>query len=145
MGVTIGVALVWTFGLTQLVIGHLNVATAFSSASSRATDQRRYPLQARYYEERRRGVPAPDALRVAVHETWQPTVIAALASAASYVSLMVTDFSAFRDFGFIARADAPVLGGQDADGATPLAPVRAASPVDESKQTGPVAGCGVSA
>jgi uncharacterized protein len=60
--------------------------------------------QARYYEERRRGVPVPEALRTAVRQTWQPTVIATLAAAASYVSLLVTDFSAFRDFGFIAAS-----------------------------------------
>jgi predicted RND superfamily exporter protein len=39
-----------------------------------------------------------------VHATWQPTVIAAFASAASYLSLLVTDFSAFRHFGFIAAS-----------------------------------------
>jgi predicted RND superfamily exporter protein len=105
MGVTIGVALVWTFGLTELVIGHLNVATGFLVSIVAGNGINVGILyQARYYEERRRGVPVNDALRTAVQETWQPTVIAALASAASYVSLLVTDFSAFRHFGFIAAS-----------------------------------------
>ena len=105
MGVTIGVALVWTFGVTRLFIGHLNVATGFLFSIVAGNGINVGILyQARYYEERRKGVPVPDALRKAVHETWQPTIIAALASAASYVSLLVTDFSAFRDFGFIAAS-----------------------------------------
>jgi predicted RND superfamily exporter protein len=103
MGVTIAVALVWTFGITRLVIGHLNVATGFLFSIVAGNGVNVGILyQARYYEERRKGLPAADALRKAVHETWQPTVIASLASAASYVSLLVTEFSAFRDFGFIA-------------------------------------------
>ena len=105
MGITIGVALVWTFGLTQIVIGYLNVATGFLVSIVAGNGINVGILyQARYYEERRRGVPIPDALRTAVRQTWQPTVIAALASAASYVSLLVTDFSAFRHFGFIAAS-----------------------------------------
>jgi uncharacterized protein len=52
MGLTILVGLTWTFGLTQIVIGHLNVATAFlisivggngstsASSTSRATSRR---------------------------------------------------------------------------------------------------------
>jgi predicted RND superfamily exporter protein len=105
MGITIGVALVWTFGLTQIVIGHLNVATGFLVSIVAGNGINVGILyQSRYFEERRRGVPVQEALRTAVHATWQPTVIAALASAASYVSLLVTQFSAFRDFGFIAAS-----------------------------------------
>ncbi len=105
MGLTIGVALVWTFGLTQIFIGHLNVATGFLFSIVAGNGINVGILyQARYFEERRRGVPVPEALRTAVHQTWQPTVIAALASAASYVSLLITDFSAFRHFGFIAAS-----------------------------------------
>jgi len=105
MGVTIAVALVWTFGVTRLVIGYLNVATGFLFSIVAGNGINVGILyQARYYEERRRGVPVPEALRTAVRQTWQPTVIATLAAAASYVSLLVTDFSAFRDFGFIAAS-----------------------------------------
>ena len=105
MGVTILVALVWTFGVTQIAIGHLNVATGFLVSIVAGNGINVGILyQSRYFEERRRGVAVPEALRLAVHQTWQPTVIAALASAASYVSLLVTDFSAFRHFGFIAAS-----------------------------------------
>jgi predicted RND superfamily exporter protein len=103
MGITIGVGLVWTLGLTQLVIGHLNVATGFLISIIAGNGINVGILyQSRYFEERRRGTDTVGALRTAVRTTWQPTVIAALASAASYVSLLATEFRAFRQFGFIA-------------------------------------------
>jgi predicted RND superfamily exporter protein len=105
MAVTIAVGLTWTFGLTQMVIGHLNVATAFLVSIVAGNGINVGILyQARYFEERRRGAEPPDALRTAVHATWKPTAIAAAAAAASYGSLFVTDFRAFRDFGFIAAS-----------------------------------------
>jgi hypothetical protein len=103
MGISIGVALVWTFGVTQIFVGYLNVATGFLASIVAGNGINVGILyQSRYFEERRNGVPVTDALRLAVRSTWQPTVIAAVASAASYVGLLVTDFSAFRQFGFIA-------------------------------------------
>jgi len=105
MAVTIAVGLVWTFGLTQIVIGHLNVATAFLVSIVAGNGINVGILyQARYFEERRRGLDPRAALRTAVHATWRPTAVAALAAAASYGSLLVTDFRAFRDFGFIAAS-----------------------------------------
>jgi predicted RND superfamily exporter protein len=103
MGITIGAALVWTLGVTQIFIGHLNVATGFLISIIAGNGINVGILyQSRYFEERQRGVSVPDALRTAVRATWQPTVIAALASAASYSSLWITDFRGFRHFGFIA-------------------------------------------
>jgi predicted exporter len=103
MAITIAVGLTWTFGLTQIVIGHLNVATAFLVSIVAGNGINVGILyQSRYFEERRRGLDAGAAVRAAVHATWKPTAIAAAASAASYGSLLVTDFRAFRDFGFIA-------------------------------------------
>lgn len=105
MGVSILVGLIWTFGVTQLVIGYLNMATGFLVSIVAGNGVNVGILyQSRYFEERRRGVDMVEALRRSVFATWQPTVIAALASAASYVSLLVTDFSAFRQFGFIAAS-----------------------------------------
>jgi uncharacterized protein len=105
MAVTIAVGLTWTFGLTQVVIGHLNVATAFLVSIVAGNGINVGILyQSRYFEERRRGADPRSAVRTAVRETWMPTAIAALGSAASYGSLVVTDFRAFRDFGFIAAS-----------------------------------------
>ena len=103
MGITIAVGLVWTLGFTQIFIGHLNVATGFLISIIAGNGINVGILyQSRYFEERRRGASAPDALRTSVRATWQPTVIAALAAAASYLSLLVTDFRAFKYFGVIA-------------------------------------------
>jgi uncharacterized protein len=105
MGITIGVGLIWTFGLTQIVIGHLNMATGFLVSIVAGNGINVGILyQARYFEERRGGASTVDALRTSVRATWQPTVIAALAAAASYLSLLVTDFRGFRHFGFIAAS-----------------------------------------
>jgi uncharacterized membrane protein YdfJ with MMPL/SSD domain len=103
MALTIAVGLTWTFGITALVIGHLNVATAFLISIVAGNGINVGILyQARYFEERRRGLSVPGAIHAAVEATWMPTAIAALASAASYGSLFITNFRAFRDFGFIA-------------------------------------------
>ncbi len=103
MGITIGVGLVWTLGLTQIVIGHLNVATGFLISIIAGNGINVGILyQSRYFEERARGVPTAEALQTSVRATWKPTVIAALASAASYASLLPTQFPSFRHFGFIA-------------------------------------------
>jgi predicted RND superfamily exporter protein len=103
MGVTIAIGLVWTLGFTQIFIGHLNVATGFLISIIAGNGINVGILyQSRYFEERRAGAPAAEALKTAVRATWQPTVIAALAAAASYLSLLVTDFRAFKHFGIIA-------------------------------------------
>jgi hypothetical protein len=103
MAVTILVGLVWTFGLTRLVIGHLNMATAFLFSIVAGNGINVGILyQSRYFEERARGRPAADAVRRSITSTWQPTVIAAVAAAAAYSSLVATDFRAFRHFGLIA-------------------------------------------
>ncbi len=103
MGITIAVGLIWTLGFTQIFIGHLNLATGFLISIIAGNGINVGILyQSRYFEERRRGVGVPEALRSAVRSTWQPTAIAALAAAASYLSLLVTDFRAFKHFGIIA-------------------------------------------
>ena len=103
MALSIVAGLTWTFGLTQIVIGHLNVATGFLISIVAGNGINVDILyQSRYFEQRRAGSPAEEAARTAMRTTWLPTVVAALASAASYGSLLVTDFRAFRDFGLIA-------------------------------------------
>jgi uncharacterized protein len=105
MGVSILAGLVWTFGLTQIVIGHLNIATAFLISIVAGNGINVGILyQSRFFEQRRAGASPAEALLTAMRTTWWPTVIAALAAAASYGSLLSTDFRAFRDFGFIAAS-----------------------------------------
>jgi hypothetical protein len=56
---------------------------------------------ARFLEARRRGAGLQDGVRIAHRETWLPTLTAGLTAAASYGSLMITEFRGFRDFGMI--------------------------------------------
>jgi hypothetical protein len=102
LGVTIAAGVAWTFGLTQLTIGHLNVATGFLF-SIVAGNGINFGIiyQARYLEERRTGASMDDAIVTAHRTTWGATLTAALAAAASYASLGVTDFRGFRHFAVI--------------------------------------------
>jgi predicted RND superfamily exporter protein len=102
MTITILCGLAWTFGLTQLAIGHVNVATGFlfSIVAGNGINVGILYL-ARYYEERRAGRTAPEAIAITHRATWQSTLVAAVASAAAYMSLSITDFRAFKHFAFI--------------------------------------------
>jgi len=105
MTLTIGVGVALTFGLTELVLGHLNLATGFLFTIVAGNGINFAILfMARYLEERRRGEPLAQAVDVARRETWRPTLTAALAAAASYGSLVFTAFRGFREFGIIGAA-----------------------------------------
>lgn len=105
MSLTIAIGVAWTFGLTQLTIGHLNMATGFLFTIV-AGNGINFAIifMARYLEARRAGAPMEKALLLAQRETWIPTLTAALAAGAAYASLLVTEFRGFRDFGAIGGA-----------------------------------------
>src|SRR5438067_7432853 len=91
-----------TFGWARLAIGQLNSATAFlGSVVAGNGINFGIILAARYQEERRLGSHA-QALATALRETAGPTLVAAMAAAASYLSLIVTGFRGFSEFGAIA-------------------------------------------
>jgi predicted RND superfamily exporter protein len=99
-GIAVGLAI--TFGLTAIVIGHLNVATGFlfSIVAGNGINAGIIWL-ARYDEERRRGRTPAEAVAITHGATWRATSMAALAAAASYGSLAVTKFPAFHELAFI--------------------------------------------
>lgn len=102
MVVTIGVGVAWTFGVTYLTVGHLNVATGFLFTIIAGNGINFCIIyMARYLEVRRRGAGVADAVGTARRETWVPTLTACVAAAASYGSLGATDFRGFHDFGII--------------------------------------------
>jgi uncharacterized protein len=102
MGITIACGLACTFGVTELAIGHLNVATGFLFSIIMGNGINVGVIyMARYYEEKRKGASTPHAVRTAHKVTWPSTLVAAVASAAAYASLAVTDFRAFRQFAFV--------------------------------------------
>ncbi len=94
-----------TFAFTKLTVGSLNLASAFLSSIVIGNGINfGLVLLARYQEERLRE-PDPDvALRAAVRGAAPGTLAAALAAAVAYLSLTVTPFRGFRDFGIIAAA-----------------------------------------
>lgn len=102
MTITIGIGVAWTFGVTQVLIGHLNMATGFLFTIV-AGNGINFGIiyMARYLEMRRRGSTLIEAVRIAHRETWLPTLTAGCAAGAAYGSLVVTDFRGFRDFGLI--------------------------------------------
>ncbi|AUX42748.1 hypothetical protein SOCE26_041810 [Sorangium cellulosum] len=105
MLIAIGIGVAWTFGFTELAIGHLNMATGFLF-SIVAGNGINFGIiyMARYLEARRGGASLLEGVRVAHRETWLPTLTAGCAAAAAYASLLVTEFRGFRDFGLIGGA-----------------------------------------
>jgi uncharacterized protein len=102
MGITIACGLAWTFGVTEIFIGHLNVATGFLFSIIMGNGINVGVIYvARYYEEKRGGASTPEAVRTAHRVTWPSTLVAAIASAAAYSSLGVTNFRAFKQFAFV--------------------------------------------
>jgi predicted RND superfamily exporter protein len=102
MVVTMAVGVSWTFGFTKLAIGHLNLATGFLFTII-AGNGINFGIiyMSRFLEARRLGASLQDGVRIAHRETWLATLTAGAAAAASYGSLMITEFRGFRDFGMI--------------------------------------------
>ena len=91
-----------TFGLARLTIGHLNSVSAFLSSIVVGNGINFGMLVlARHLEERRRAEPWQQALARALGGSFTGTLTAALAAGIAYLSLIVTDFRGFRDFGAI--------------------------------------------
>jgi hypothetical protein len=102
MGLGIGIGVAWTFALTQVFIGRLNLATGFLFTIIAGNGINfSILLMARYLEERRRGMPTEPALVEAMRCTWRPTLTAAATASAAYGALVVTEFKGFREFGWI--------------------------------------------
>src|SRR6185295_4044586 len=102
MAVTMLAGLTFTFGLTRLAIGHLNVITGFLVSIIAGNGMNFGILYvARFLEERRRGSDLESAIKQAHLATWVGTLTAALAAAAAYGSLAVTQFHGFKHFAFI--------------------------------------------
>jgi uncharacterized protein len=98
-------ATVLAYAVAYLAFGYLTTVTSFLVAFVMGNGTNyAVALLNRYQQQRREGL----ALRVAVLEAcgalWRPTGVAALASAVSYASLMITGFRGFSQFGLIGAA-----------------------------------------
>lgn len=98
-------ATVMAYGFAWLVFGYLTTVTSFlvSFIMGNGTNYA-VVLLARYEEQRRHGLSGPQAIDEALSAVWRSTGVAALASALSYLSLQVTSFRGFSQFGLIGAA-----------------------------------------
>jgi predicted RND superfamily exporter protein len=102
LGVNIGVGCAATFGLTELVLGHLNVATAFlfSIVAGNGVNFSIIWL-GRFLEERRSAESLVDMLATTSRRTCGATLTAAAAASAAYAALGIGHFRGFKHFAFI--------------------------------------------
>jgi len=97
------IGIIWTLGLTAMTIGGLNLITAFLILIlfGLGIDFAIHNTS-RYLEERRNGSAPETAIIVIMTETGSASFIAALTTSAGFFALMLTEFRAFKEFGFIA-------------------------------------------
>jgi multidrug efflux pump subunit AcrB len=102
LGIAITAGCAWTFAATQLVIGHLNVATGFlfSIVAGNGINFGIIFL-GRYVEEVRHGKTVNESIHLARATTWRATLTAVLAATAAYGSLYVSEFQGLRQFAII--------------------------------------------
>jgi predicted RND superfamily exporter protein len=102
LGATIAAGCAVTFGLTEVVLGHLNVLTAFlfSIIAGNGVNFGIIWL-ARFIEERQAGWAPSHAALAASRGTWAATLTAACAAGAAYAALAIGHFRGFRQFAFI--------------------------------------------
>ena len=97
------ISLIATLAVTTLVIGQLNLITAFLTLIlfGLGIDFGVHNF-ARYVEERRAGLDLRETIRIIIERTGRASFMAAITTGASFFALMMTQFRAFSEFGFIA-------------------------------------------
>lgn len=95
-------SLTWTFGVTYLAIGSLNMITVglFAILFGLGIDFGIH-IFARYREAHRRGMDIEQALTVTVRYTGKALATTAVTTSVAFYSLLLTDFKGFSEFGFI--------------------------------------------
>ncbi len=101
--VPLATGIMWTLGLTQLIIGGLNLITIFLILIlfGLGIDFGIHSLS-RYREARLEGKGVEDALFIILRRTGAASLMAGLTTAIAFFALLITDFRAFYEFGFIA-------------------------------------------
>ena len=101
--IPLAIGIIWTLGLTSVAIGSLNLITVFLTLIlfGLGIDFGIHNFS-RYLEERRKGTDIEQAIAVIIHQTGRASLMAALTTACSFFALMLTEFRAFTEFGFIA-------------------------------------------
>ena len=102
--VPLAMSLSWTFGLAYVIVGELNQVTMvlFAVLFGLGIDFGIH-IFARYREARRsRQLGSEEALLETLSQTGRALVTTAVTTSVAFSSLMIMDFKAFSDFGFIA-------------------------------------------
>ncbi len=102
-GIPLLMAVIWTLGLTYATIGHLSVISASLGfvLVGLGLDASLH-LLARYREERLKRFSAPVAFETIILETGPAITTSVLVSAGAFLTLLVTDFKGFAEFGWMA-------------------------------------------
>lgn len=102
LGITLIVALSWTFALTYFFIGYLNSQTAFLGSIILGTGiNYGIILMGRYIEERKKKRAHLEAMKHAVEQTISPTFLAAATTAVAFIILLVAQIRGLSQFGLI--------------------------------------------
>jgi len=101
--IPLSVGIIWTMGMVAQTIGGLNLITVFLTLIlfGLGIDFGIHNFS-RYREERRNGHSSEMAIAIVIRQTGGASLIAALTTASAFFSLMLTEFRAFTEFGFIA-------------------------------------------
>ncbi len=100
VGIPAVLGTVLAFAFAKLAFGYLNSSTAFLGSIILGNGiNYAIVLIARYEEEKHRTASTMAALTTAVGGVWRPTLVAACCASAAYLSLMVTSFRGFSQFG----------------------------------------------
>jgi uncharacterized protein len=96
-------SLVWTYGMVSLLYGSVNLLTGFLAAILGGLGiEHGIHLLGRYEALRDRGQSSEMATREAFSHTGVAAFISALVAAVTFLSLAISEFRAFREFGVIA-------------------------------------------
>ncbi|MBN1959553.1 MAG: MMPL family transporter [Deltaproteobacteria bacterium] len=102
LGLPLAAGTATTLAISYGFLGSLNASTAFLGAIIVGNGVNPgIILLSRFVEERRQATPQEAAMRIAVHATALPTIIAATAAALAYGALLVTTFRGYSQFGFM--------------------------------------------
>ena len=98
-----GAGVAWTYGLVGAGWGSLNLLTGFLGAILGGLGlEHGIHLLGRYQALRSEGASSEEAVRTAFASTGASAVVSALVAALTFLSLAVSEFRAFREFGVIA-------------------------------------------
>lgn len=101
--IPLAMGIIWTMGLTQIVVGGLNLVTVFLILIifGLGIDFGIHNLS-RYRASRAKGMDVSKSLFIIFRHTGAASIVAGITTACGFYSLMITDFRAFNEFGFIA-------------------------------------------